>query len=272
MKKLSIVGFAAILAATVSFAGCESVENSSQIPQANETKIKAAKNELAIPAETVSDIDLPTVLNGVAISWASSDEDVISSAGLVTRQPYDTAATLTATLTLGGASDTKEFDVTVLAVVEEKAQLFQTRGGGMSSANSVIMTMVFLDQNVVYTYTVDKGVLDKVKIGEMPESPIIFTKNLNANSDDLIFWTSIEYLDDGSGVTEAFVEIILKLEQNIIGYAVIWCVRDDGAIIKSVLFPQVDGKYQNISEEYVKAAFEEVRANYWDYFEESRRR
>jgi len=265
MKNLFIIGLTAVLAAVVSFTGCEPIENSSQVPQENAAKIEAAKNDLAIPAETVSDIDLPAVLNGVAISWASSDEGVISSTGHVTMGLYEAAATLTATLALGGASDTKEFDVTVPAVVEEKAKLIEATGRRMS-ATFVTMTMEYLNENVVFIFSVDKGVLDKVKIGEEPESPLIVYKNLNANYDDEVCWMSREYLDDASMVTEAFIEIILRVEQNIVGYAVVWCIGNSGFVIKSVLFPQIDGKYQNVSGEYVKTAFEEVKDNYWDYY------
>jgi hypothetical protein len=66
-----------------------------------------------------------------------------------------------------------------------------------------------------------------------------------------------------------FVEIVLKLGQNIIGYAVIDVIRRfepeshvrwwDALVLKSVLFPQEDGKYQNVSEEYVKTAIEKVK-------------
>jgi len=259
MKNLFIIGLTAVLAAVISFAGCEPIENSSQIPQENAAKIEAAKNDLAIPAETVSDLDLPAVLNGVAISWASSDEAVISSAGHVTMGLYEAAATLTATLALGGASDTKEFDVTVPAVVEEKAKLIETQHGAMSSADSVVMTMGLLDENIVFMCSVDRGTLHVVL------TPRPLFKNLNVRSGESVMWIGREDLGDGSLVNEAFVEIILKLEQNIVGYAVVWCTRNYGVVLRPVLFPQIDGKYQNVSEEYVKTAFEEVRANYWDY-------
>ena len=80
---------------------------------ANAAKVAAAKEALSIPAETEIDLDLPLDLDGVAISWASSDEEVISNTGIVTRQPYETQVTLTATLSFGKIVDTKEFPVIV---------------------------------------------------------------------------------------------------------------------------------------------------------------
>jgi len=56
--------------------------------------------------------------NGTAVTWATSDDSVVSSSGVITRpaagQPA-AHATLTATLKRATISDTKTFDVTVLA-------------------------------------------------------------------------------------------------------------------------------------------------------------
>src|SRR5690554_671239 len=56
---------------------------------------------------------------GVSITWESSDTDVISVAGVVTRPSVDTTVTLTATLTKGDAFDTKEFDLVVIGTAED---------------------------------------------------------------------------------------------------------------------------------------------------------
>ena len=60
------------------------------------------------------------------ITWESSDENVIRTTangnilpGQVTRQKEDTKVTLTATLTKGEASTTKEFDCTVIKEAED---------------------------------------------------------------------------------------------------------------------------------------------------------
>ncbi|MBD0401452.1 immunoglobulin-like domain-containing protein [Flammeovirga sp. EKP202] len=89
----------------------------------DEELVASAKENLAITyatgedATTVTqDITLPTVgENEVAVSWSSSNTDVISNAGVVTQQEADTDVVLTATLTKNDASDTKEFTVKVLA-------------------------------------------------------------------------------------------------------------------------------------------------------------
>jgi len=61
-------------------------------------------------------IDLPEYVGeGVKVSWASSNEDVITSLGRVTFPAEATVVTLTATLTRGEASMTKQIPLTVKA-------------------------------------------------------------------------------------------------------------------------------------------------------------
>ncbi|MER5514350.1 family 43 glycosylhydrolase [Streptomyces sp. NPDC002763] len=67
-----------------------------------------------------ADLDLPRTgtAGGSSISWSSDHPDVVSGGGRVTRPAAgspDAHATLTATLTKGTVTDTRTFDVTVLA-------------------------------------------------------------------------------------------------------------------------------------------------------------
>ena len=69
-------------------------------------------------ASVSNDITLPTSGDdGVAISWASSDTNVISTTGVVTRPGDDTLVTLTATLTKSNASAMKVFMLTVIGTI-----------------------------------------------------------------------------------------------------------------------------------------------------------
>ncbi|MCC8169380.1 MAG: LamG domain-containing protein [Oscillospiraceae bacterium] len=58
-----------------------------------------------------ADITIPTV-DGV--TWTTSDESIVTAAGVVTRADDTKTATLTATTTLNGVEFTKDFTVTVL--------------------------------------------------------------------------------------------------------------------------------------------------------------
>ncbi len=82
-------------------------------------KVAAAKANLNLfGIDTLtSNIILPSEFSGVGITWISADETVISNSGAITRPEYEDsnkAVTLTATLDLNGAVDTKVFDITVI--------------------------------------------------------------------------------------------------------------------------------------------------------------
>lgn len=80
-----------------------------------QTKADAVANSLSIGDSALSDIKLPTTGSfDSTISWASSNEAVISTAGVVTRQDDDVTVTLTATITVGTATSTRTFDVKVI--------------------------------------------------------------------------------------------------------------------------------------------------------------
>jgi len=83
-----------------------------------------------------ADLTLPVpTTHGVTVTWATSDADIINVYGEVAIPAYDegdATVTLTATVTLNAASETKDFVVTVLA---ETAEDFLT-----SAATAIIIT------------------------------------------------------------------------------------------------------------------------------------
>ena len=113
-----------------------SAHTADQIKEAyDSTKSDAAKadaNALTInngSTDVYSNITLPAKgsVNGSAITWKSSNAKVITdaadgdiAAGVVARQKTDTKVTLTATITdADGNTETKEFELTVKAAVEQ---------------------------------------------------------------------------------------------------------------------------------------------------------
>jgi len=80
-----------------------------------DTTLADVKTDLTVVAETEADIVLPTLIDGVAISW-SSDNVAISDTGIVTRDTVDIEVSLTATLTYNDETDTKVFTVIVKAL------------------------------------------------------------------------------------------------------------------------------------------------------------
>jgi hypothetical protein len=119
-------------------------------------QVAAAKAALAIGyaegdslSTVTQNLTLPaTGLDGSTIAWVSSNPAVVSNAGVVTRPlTNDVNLTLTATITVASASDTKVFPVTVKAQLTEaqavaaaKAALDITYASG-DSASSVTQNL-----------------------------------------------------------------------------------------------------------------------------------
>ena len=77
---------------------------------------EADVNELTLPEVIEGDIELPVAgTNGSVITWTSNREDVISTDGTVTRQPFDTKVLLTATADCNGTTAERSFEVLVKA-------------------------------------------------------------------------------------------------------------------------------------------------------------
>ncbi|MDR1799908.1 MAG: family 43 glycosylhydrolase, partial [Bifidobacteriaceae bacterium] len=76
-------------------------------------KLKVTNSEAAY-----GNLYLPTEIDGVTITWTSSNPAVVSATGEVVRQAADADVVLTATLTKGTAQDTKTIPVHVKAAIE----------------------------------------------------------------------------------------------------------------------------------------------------------
>lgn len=99
-------------------------------------KVEEAKAALTLDVTSTGvSFKLPLVgENGATISWKSSNTDVITINGedaVVTAPAADTLVKLTATIKIGEAQDTKEFDVTITATIPEfDVTITQPAAGG----------------------------------------------------------------------------------------------------------------------------------------------
>ena len=87
----------------------------------DQAAVTAAVEKLAVgyasgdsAAKVTQNLTLPTNVDGVTVSWASSNSAVVGTDGKVNRPDADTQVTLTATLTKNAATGTKPFVVLVL--------------------------------------------------------------------------------------------------------------------------------------------------------------
>jgi len=101
-------------------------------------------------------IDLTEELEGVEISWTSSHPTIISSSGVVVRPDVDTEVTLTATVTLGKASETLTFVMTVKAV-EIVIHPLEQALTNMNALTSYTMTIQFTSNENTYPVVVKMG-------------------------------------------------------------------------------------------------------------------
>lgn len=117
-----------------------SVENGVLKPPANtgggsytssdSQKVAEAKSALSIgdTSAVIGNLTLPTVQDNATITWTSSNTDVIDGTGKVVRPKHgmiDAALRLTATITVGSATDTKDFTVVVKAITQQEWHLEQ---------------------------------------------------------------------------------------------------------------------------------------------------
>lgn len=102
-------------------------------------------------------------------------------------------------------------------------------------------------------------------------------KSTTVSNGETVYWTGHEILKEHDATSEtvaqtldrlggAYIDIIIKADGNIIGYAVveIGVVRPDAhmycsALKSSVYFPKADGEFQKITEEYVSQQIAAVK-------------
>ena len=115
-------------------------DNSFKISELTDAqKVAAAKDVLSVKCSLTKEetsLSLPTsssAFENVSISWASSNESVISTTGVVTHQTNDVEVTLTATLSLNGNNETKTFVIDVLG--DDPINLVHTLNFEDASAN-----------------------------------------------------------------------------------------------------------------------------------------
>ncbi len=114
--------------------------------------------ETAIFTETelTRDITLPLLIEGVTVTWQSSDETHLSTTGEVTRPSDgegDSEVTLTATFTLNDESATKTYIFTVLEnPITVVYQGYYAGAGGLSGDDLKLFLHELIDDHTVKSY------------------------------------------------------------------------------------------------------------------------
>ena len=126
MKK--IVSFVLLLIMAVVLVACgnneEDVDPDIAIVAAVKAGLEIGYQSPDTQASVTQNLTLKTEVNGVSITWTSSNVNAISNAGVVTQTANNVAVRLTAALTKGVVEDSRIFNVTVAAKVVEGAPCY----------------------------------------------------------------------------------------------------------------------------------------------------
>lgn len=136
-------------------------------------------------------------------------------------------------------------------------------------------------QNLVLELSVNKGIfidgskdIDENGNFHRRENRWIRSKEITTWIDRTVYWHEGEYDDTGKWIDwakegyydDVYIEVLIRDGENIVGYAVLNMAyrktpveRWQIFLIKSVYYPKILGRYQNVSEEYVRQQIEAVK-------------
>ncbi|MFI3328974.1 MAG: immunoglobulin-like domain-containing protein [bacterium] len=170
--------------------------------------VNLAKTNLALNGDldnVTSNISLPTTLDGVTITWATSNDNVISTEGIVSRLADDTTVLLTATLKLNDATATKEFSVIVIGdpnaesasdaqKVNEAAEMLDIEGDLDNVTEDLNLPLSYEEVNVTWKSN-NEEVLSNTGVVVRPtvDTEVILTAtlSLNAATETLRFYVTV---------------------------------------------------------------------------------
>ena len=130
-------------------------------------------------------------------------------------------------------------------IVEEDAELVElTTWRFTSGVPNNLIEVKHSDPNAKFQLTADKG--------EFYEGGGEWSQTVMRNNGELATWQSTWEVE------LAYVDVVVKVDDNIVGYVVIKIMQDEvyiadyhAEVVKSVAFPKVDGQYQKISQKQV---------------------
>ena len=120
-----------------------SIWGSAKVSDAYAVAQTVKNKEVILPQIALKDLNLPAEgINGATISWKSSDENVLSSSGIITRPIEDTKVTLTKTVTKGAYYYQKDYTVLVKA-------------SGQNATESMLVASYFVGEQVDLSDKID---------------------------------------------------------------------------------------------------------------------
>lgn len=128
--------------------------------------------------------------------------------------------------------------------------------------------------DLVFDVSVDGGTLLLWEGNEITS----LGSSFKAKNDTTIYWTTLSPKGDSNFErymgNKAYVNIVIREEENIVGYAVVEIYTNDlenepaqtyyAKLLRSVSFPKVNGKYQKITAKYVASEMEQIKSETQD--------
>ncbi len=171
-------------------------------------------------SEVREDLTLPTEgENQAEISWSSDKPEVISKDGKVTRPENQNAeVALTATIRLGGKTDTATFKATVISTSKQSQLDLQVKhlaiDGAVLVGNMELPSK--LDANTKLTWTSSKE--DVVKIEQAADKiTAVITRPSKGEEDAAVTLTVKAVLENGSQILEATKDYAVKVRAESYG-------------------------------------------------------
>ena len=140
---------------------------------------------------------------------------------------------------------------------------FLESDGMRSVGNHNPFTVTYDDDDVLFYCKIDNGFLTE---GIATPKEVSDTKELVVKNGDKFLWS---FTLNKHPEQNNFLEAVFKKDDNIVGYAVVWCEIFIGTVgyvtlvnykcLESVVFPKVDDKYQNVTEEDVNELINEAK-------------
>ncbi len=103
------------------------------------------------------------------------------------------------------------------------------------------------EENVKFELKADNGVFWIVDTQE-------YLQMATVNNGDTVYW---HLADNDKQFEITYVDIIAKIDDNVVGYAVVKIFKDNNSsdyeaeLLKSVVFPRVGGEYQQVTQDQV---------------------
>ncbi len=134
-----------------------------------------------------------------------------------------------------------------------------------------------MEENIIFSVTVDQGTLSMLSNSNGVET-VTVGETGTINTDGRIVWRNVTYIDSSKfnydDIDEAFIDIIVKEDNHIIGYAVVrvyitsipsqvnsstYMEVYTGEILISSYFPKQNGEYQLIDDALITSLISKIK-------------